>query len=85
MGQKKAGKNEGHGVLYLENGDQFEGEFVDGMRARGTYRHTNGDLYTGPYKNDKPNGSMDYRIPVVVRMHVECARCGHYRGRDLRI
>jgi hypothetical protein len=56
VGQMKAGKTDGHGVLYFANGDQFEGEFVDGMRARGTYRYASGDLYTGPYKNDKPNG-----------------------------
>lgn len=55
-GTMSAGKLQGHGTLYFDNGDKFEGEFSDGTRVHGLYIHANGDRYEGPYKNDKPNG-----------------------------
>lgn len=56
VGTMTAGKLQGHGTLYFDNGDQFEGEFSNGSRVRGLYTRSNGDRYEGPYKNDKPNG-----------------------------
>ena len=45
VGTMTAGKLQGHGTLYFDNGDQFEGEFSDGSRVHGLYTRPNGDRY----------------------------------------
>ena len=44
----------GRGVLYLSNGDKFEGEFKEDMiHGRGVYLRSNGQSFTGEWWNNR--------------------------------
>ena len=44
------------GTYTFANGDQFVGEFNDGMISRGTMTYANGSKYVGEFKFDLPHG-----------------------------
>ena len=53
MGQGQTGKHK----LTYDNGDTFEGDFVDGKRhGNGVYTSKKGDRYEGEWKNDRREG-----------------------------
>jgi hypothetical protein len=38
----------GRGTLYFENGDMYNGEFIDGIKGNnGAYQYHNNDIYEG--------------------------------------
>jgi hypothetical protein len=46
----ESGEPHGRGMLKLDNGDVYEGEFKNGRRhGQGVYTWAQGDLYTGPW------------------------------------
>jgi hypothetical protein len=47
----------GHGLLRVDNGDVYEGEWKNGQRhGQGVYNWYDGDLYTGPWFEGKRHG-----------------------------
>ena len=51
------GAKHGMGVLFLENGETFEGTWVKNVKKGfGKYTFSNGDVYFGNFENNKPNG-----------------------------
>ena len=47
----------GKGTLYYQNGDKFEGMFIDNLRnGYGIMYYSNGDKYEGDWKFNKKNG-----------------------------
>lgn len=47
----------GRGILRVDNGDVYGGEWLDGMRhGQGVYTWYDGDLYTGPWMHGKRHG-----------------------------
>jgi len=51
------GEPHGRGLLKVENGDVYEGEFKGGRRhGQGVYTWSSGDLYTGPWSRNRRHG-----------------------------
>ncbi len=47
----------GKGKATFENGDTYEGDFMNGIRhGKGVYTYKNGDKFTGTYSNNKRSG-----------------------------
>ena len=47
----------GRGTLYGDNGEYYEGEWVDGLKdGPGTYVKQDGEKYTGNWKKGKYHG-----------------------------
>lgn len=47
----------GHGKATYENGETYDGEYVEGVRqGRGTYVFVNGDVYKGAYEENGKHG-----------------------------
>ena len=49
----------GPGMIKYENGDSFDGNFLDGQRVNGTYTFNNGTKYSGTWKNGNINGECE--------------------------
>eukprot|EP00546_Thalassionema_frauenfeldii_P020876 CAMPEP_0178903642 /NCGR_PEP_ID=MMETSP0786-20121207/5266_1 /TAXON_ID=186022 /ORGANISM="Thalassionema frauenfeldii, Strain CCMP 1798" /LENGTH=853 /DNA_ID=CAMNT_0020575027 /DNA_START=141 /DNA_END=2702 /DNA_ORIENTATION=- len=48
---------QGHGILRVDTGDVYEGEWENGQRhGQGVYTWYDGDLYTGPWREGKRHG-----------------------------
>jgi hypothetical protein len=57
-GRMENGVANGDGKQYGPDGKLiFDGSFLNGERSEGTLTYGNGDKYTGPFDNDKPNGT----------------------------
>ncbi len=55
------GKPNGLGKLVYDNGDRYEGDFMNDMfHGQGKYNYANGDLYRGEFLNDLPHGHGVY-------------------------
>jgi len=52
----------GYGSMKWQNGDRYEGDWVDGVRqGKGKYvSKSSGGVYDGEYRNDKKDGSGKY-------------------------
>ena len=51
------GNYNGKGKFVFPSGDEFEGDFADGVpNGKGTYKFSNGDVYVGDFKNGKRDG-----------------------------
>jgi len=52
----------GYGVMKWQNGDRYEGDWIDGIRqGKGCYTSkSSGNKYDGEYNNDKKEGSGKY-------------------------
>ena len=49
--------SKGEGIFSWENGNSYNGNFVDGMiEGYGTYKWYNGKIYTGDWKNNTMHG-----------------------------
>ena len=62
-GSSSTGGYTGEGSSEYDNGDKYEGYYVNGKRnGKGTYTYANGDVYEGDYINDMRygNGKMAY-------------------------
>ena len=47
----------GQGTAYYENGDIYEGDFIDGIRSgTGIYRYKKGNKYEGGWEENRKNG-----------------------------
>lgn len=47
----------GKGYAVYPNGDQYNGDYVDGIRqGKGKYIYANGDKYEGDFVNNKKHG-----------------------------
>lgn len=47
----------GRGYAVYPNGDQYNGDYVDGIRqGKGKYIYANGDKYEGDFVNNKKHG-----------------------------
>ena len=47
----------GRGYAVYPNGDQYDGEYVNGIReGKGKYIYANGDKYEGNFKDNKKHG-----------------------------
>ena len=55
IGELKKGKKEGKGVLLLNNGNRYEGDFKNNIRD-GICYYASGNMYEGDYKNNKKEG-----------------------------
>ena len=60
-GETQPGKSSrdytGKGYAVYPNGDQYNGDYVDGIRqGKGKYVYANGDKYEGDFKNNKKHG-----------------------------
>lgn len=52
---------DGKGTMKYDNGDVYEGEWVDGMReGKGCMKYNNGDMYDGEWKTDMREGQGEY-------------------------
>ena len=52
-GEIKDNKREGQGIMYFNNGNRYEGGFINNMpEGKGTY-FINGDWYVGDFKDGK--------------------------------
>lgn len=56
VGEWKAGKENGKGLLRWENGDMFEGLFFEGHRVAGRLVCVDGNVYEGEWLDDKKHG-----------------------------
>jgi hypothetical protein len=55
---------DGTGTYVYDNGNKYEGKWVDGQRhGTGTFVYTNGDRYYGDWENDIKNGTGTYTWP----------------------
>jgi hypothetical protein len=56
------GLREGKGTYTYKCGGKFEGFYENGSKIIGSFTFKNGDIYTGPFKNDKfyGNGKINY-------------------------
>jgi hypothetical protein len=68
--QKPTGKcvqgdcKQSFGIFYFENGDIYEGEWLNGMRhGQGKYTSVNKHVYSGQYVRDQRHGYGTYRWP----------------------
>lgn len=53
----------GYGIYKYDNGDMYEGEFVEGLReGYGEYLYNDGSIYRGAWKEDKKNGNGSYKF-----------------------
>ena len=53
----EAGEPHGRGILHVDNGDVYDGEWKNGKRhGVGIYTWHSGDLYTGPWHKNKRHG-----------------------------
>ena len=58
-------KLNGYHVQAYDNGDKYEGNFVNGVRqGQGTYTWENGIVYIGEFVNGEPSGSGSYVYPT---------------------
>lgn len=58
----KQGKRHGHGMLIMDNGDIYEGEWKNGKKCGlGTLRYAEGDVYEGHWKDGKKDGHGTHR------------------------
>jgi len=56
-GRWKDAKFWGHGTFMSENGDKYEGDFVNGIKnGTGTLRLHTGEIYEGKWKDGKRHG-----------------------------
>ena len=61
IGRYESDSPQGYGQYYWENGSNYRGQFLSGMRhGRGVWQMINGDSYEGQYMNDKKNGNGTY-------------------------
>ncbi len=61
-GQPLARNGVSYGVLGLESGDLFTGEFEHGQAVLGVRAFTNGDIYMGAFRNGLPEGFGVYQF-----------------------
>jgi len=60
-GGLKGGEPDGAGVLQLDNGDRYEGEFAEGLfHGEGTYTWKNGAVYRGEFADGEIHGQGVY-------------------------
>lgn len=60
-GDLKGGEPNGDGVLRLDNGDRYEGQFLEGLfHGEGTYTWKNGAVYRGEFENGEIHGQGVY-------------------------
>lgn len=53
----------GYGIYAYNNGDIYEGDFVDGLReGNGEYMYNDGSFYRGAWKEDKKHGQGSYKF-----------------------
>jgi hypothetical protein len=53
----------GYGIYKYDNGDIYEGDFVEGLReGQGEYLYNDGSVYRGSWKEDKKHGSGSYKF-----------------------
>lgn len=58
VGEMQGGKLNSEGTLVYDNGDRYDGSFVDSRRVgRAIYIHANGDRYEGDFKDDRRTGN----------------------------
>ncbi len=50
------GLYQGNGTFLYENGDRFEGEFIENLKHRGSFYFSNGDTYTGEFQDNTYHG-----------------------------
>ena len=62
-GDWEDGKKDGIGTQFYSNGDRYKGTWRNGARAgkEGGYKYANGDIYVGPYEEDRKHGKGYYR------------------------
>lgn len=60
VGPVVGGKLHGKGTLICNNGDKYEGEFINGIPGKGILIYSNGDVYEGGLVNGKRNGKGKY-------------------------
>jgi len=54
------GRKHGRGKLTWDDGDSFEGEFLEDEKVRGIFRWSTGDTYEGEWKQDLMHGQGRY-------------------------
>ncbi len=63
-GERKSGKRNGYGILYLKDGSKYEGNFKnDRFSGSGSYFWQSGAKYIGEFKNDLRHGKGIYIWP----------------------
>ncbi len=69
------GKKEGTGLLSLEDGESYSGEFKNDLpHGKGIYFWPNGEVYDGDFENGKKNG-----MGVMFNMRQEWKYEGHFK------
>ena len=57
-----AGRRTGRGILKLDNGDVYDGDWVEGRKQGfGSYYYNNGDVYEGDWWSNLRHGRGAYR------------------------
>jgi hypothetical protein len=56
VGDWIGGEQQGQGTLYYANGITIEGEFSQGFCIKGKETTNTGDIYVGPFKNNRKHG-----------------------------
>ncbi len=56
-----AGQKHGWGKLTWDDGDSFEGQFVNDEKVKGTFKWFTGDVYAGQWKDDLMHGEGSYQ------------------------
>jgi hypothetical protein len=51
------------GVIKYPDGNRYVGRFLNGNLLMGTYTHSNGEIYTGRFKDDAYSGLGTYSFP----------------------
>jgi len=62
VGDLLHGVGHGFGTYYYEDGDEFTGEFRNGLKTVGVYTFGDGSRYEGQYMNDQRSGMGVYHF-----------------------